>query len=274
MGRNLFIGPPGGLWEIDRAAKSFDRAADLGVSEFQSIGGRVTVMRRPNAVRRVKLSWDALEPAKAKILDRLARRTDGNGPLALIDPTTANMLDARAATGKGDRGAAGLGQWFVSGVGGSLIETSPGVFSVKADDAVNATVGWNAPRWYGFPVAPGMRVSFRAPSAIAALAARSVQLDFKDVAGVLISSVNAAAAYVAGTVPAGAAFVTPTARPGVAGTYSLGGACLSYDDGAAAGIPGEGCPPMVITGYTDSPTKPYPYRSVSIDLVEVSSAAV
>ncbi|MDX2814976.1 hypothetical protein ABZ312_05450 [Streptomyces sp. NPDC006207] len=275
MGRNLWIGPPGSLYEIDRAARSFDRSADLGVSEFTSLGGRVTVVRNARANRRTKLSWDTLEPAQARVLDRLARRTDGAGPVALLDPAAANMLDALQAAGRGEPGSTGLGQWLpVVGTGtGSVTEpASPGVFAFTAADTA-AKVAWRHRYWGSHPVAPGTRISFRASTAIAALPTCAVNLDFKNAAGAYLSSVSANGAYVAGTVPAGAAFVTPCAKPGAAGTYALAGACLSYDDGAADGVPGDGCPAMAVTGYSDVPSQPLPYRGVSIDLVEVAGAA-
>jgi hypothetical protein len=60
--------------------------------------------------------------------------------------------------------------------------------------------------------------------------------------------------------------------PGAIGTYSLAGACLTYGGTAENGVPGDGLPPMSVTGYTDTPGRPLPYRSIGLDLVEVSSA--
>ncbi len=31
---------------------------------------------------------------------------------------------------------------------------------------------------------------------------------------------------------------------------------------------------MAVTGYTDSPARPLPYRNISIDLTEVTSASI
>lgn len=271
---NLWIGPPGNLTEIDQAAKSFERAADLGVSEFKALSGRITVSRTAAPVRRIKLSWDLLLPQHARALDRLARRVDGPGPLVLIDPAAGNTLSPAQAAGTGPTGTAGLNQWFKVSANGSVVETAAGVFGFTAADATSI-VAWRCVPWSGnFPAAPGLRVSFRAPTEIAALGTCTVGVDFKRADGSYISGAFASGPFVAGTAPAGTTHLTPTVKPGTAGTYALAGACLTYgDDTAADNVPGDSLPPMSVTGYSDTPGRPLPYRSVGIDLVEVSGAA-
>ncbi|QFQ97813.1 hypothetical protein F9278_18060 [Streptomyces phaeolivaceus] len=276
---NLWIGPPGSMYEIDQAAKSFDRTADLGVSEFKSLGGRVTVTRNLAPVRRVKLSWDLLPPAHARALDRIARRADSSlaPTVFLVDPASGNVLTAGQALGRGVAKATditGLAQWFTTSTGAvTESTTAAGAFTFTAAD-VNSAVAWRCAGTVGnFPVSPGLQVSFRAPTAIAALSTESVGLDFKGPTGTYLSTVSATGPLVTGTAPAGAAFVTPTARPGTAGAYSLAGACLTYGGTAAEGVPGDGLPPMAVTGYSDTPGRPLPFRNFGLDLVEVSSAA-
>ncbi|MFF8959101.1 hypothetical protein [Streptomyces sp. NPDC014894] len=269
----LWIGTPGALYEIDQAAKTFDRTAELGVNEFKSLGGRVTLTRNPSPVRRIKLGWDLLAPRHARLLDRLARRLDGPGPLVLVDPAAGNALDPRQAAGKGDPGATGMNQWFKVSANGTVVEsaTAPGVFSFTAADATSK-LAWRARIWSNFPVAPGMRVSFHAPAAFAALPTVTAQVDFKKADGAYLSTVSVNGPLVTATVPADAALVTPCAAPGIAGTYSLAGACLTYGGHAEQDVPGDGMPPMAVTDYSDTPARPQPYRSISLDLVEVSSA--
>ncbi|MGI5457046.1 hypothetical protein ACQEWB_28575 [Streptomyces sp. CA-249302] len=275
---NLWIGRPGSMTEIDQAAKSFDRSSDLGVSEFKSLGGRVTVTRNQSPVRRLKLAWDLLAPAHARALDRLARRIDGSGPVFVVDPAAGNSLGLNQAAGTGIAGATditGLAQWFRTSTTGTVAEstTAAGTFAFTAADATS-TVAWRCVNTVGnFPAAPGMSVSFRAPTAIAALGTCRVGIDYKKADGTYISSAGADGPVVTGTAPAGAAYATPTARPGTAGTYSLAGACLTYGGAPEDGLAGEGLPPMSVTGYSDTPGRPLPYRNFSIDLVEVSSAA-
>ncbi|MEU9331997.1 hypothetical protein AB0D49_02405 [Streptomyces sp. NPDC048290] len=274
---NLWIGRPGSLVEIDQAAKSFDRTADLGVSEFKSLGGRVTVTRNQAPVRRLKLAWDLLPPGAARALDRVARRIDGPGPVYVIDPTAGNVLAPAQAAGLGVPGATsitGLAQWFLASGTGTVTEstTAPGTFSLTTTDTT-AALAWRCTGTSGnFPVVPGLPISFRAPTAIAARATVSVGLDFKRVDGTYLSSTSATGPVVTGTVPSGAAYATPTAKPGTPGTYALAGACLTYGGTATDGVPGDGLPPMAVTGYTDTPGRPLPYRSISLDLVEVSGA--
>ncbi|MEV7235373.1 hypothetical protein AB0N06_15740 [Streptomyces sp. NPDC051020] len=275
MPSNLWIGPPGALYEIDQAATSFDRSVELGVSEFKSLGGRITVTRTPAPSRRMKLSWDRLPPVDARVLDGLARRVNGGpGPVLVIDPAAGNVLGAAQAAGRGDTGAAGLQQWFKASTTGTVAEVAavPGTFTFTAADATSR-VAWRSVPWGNFPVAPGTRVSFRAPTAFAALGTVGVNIDFKKADGSYLSGPTAGGPYIATTVPAGAVYATPCATPGTAGTYSLAGACFAYDDGAAHTTPGDGLPPLAITSYSDSPGRPLPYRSISVDLVEVSGAA-
>jgi hypothetical protein len=270
---NLWIGPPGRLYEIDQAAKSFERAVDLGVTEFKALSGQITLTRNLTPVRRIKLSWDMLPPEDARVLDRLARRIDGPGPVVLIDPASGNVLGPAQAAGTGPAGSAGLRGWFKVGTTGTVVETATGIFGFTAVDATSL-VAWHCLPWSGnFPAAPGLRVSFRVPTAFAALGTCSVGIDFKRADESYISSVSGPGTFVAGTAPDTAAYVTPTARPSMAGTYSLAGACLTHGgDTAADNVPGDGLPLMSITGYTDTPGRPLPYRNVGIDLVEVAGA--
>jgi len=273
---NLWIGPPGAMVEIDQAARSFDRTADLGISEYKSIGGRATLTRNLSPVRRLKLAWDLLAPAHARALDRIARRVDRPGPVFVVDPAAGNVLAPAQAAGLGVAGATGitgLTQWFKVTTGTVTENTgTPGTYLFTAADTTSL-VAWRCVDTVGnFPATPGLQVSFRAPTAIAAIGTASVGIDFKKADGTYLSTLSATGGLVSGTVPANAAYLTPTAKPGTAGAYSLAGACLTYGGTAENGIPGDGLPPMSVTNYTDSPGRPLPYRTISLDLVEVSSA--
>jgi len=273
---NLWLGPPGAMAEIDQAAKSFDRTADLGTSEFRSLGGRVTLTRNLTPVRRLKLAWDLLAPAHARALDRIARRVDRPGPVFVVDPAAGNVLAPAQAAGLGVAGATGitgLTQWFKVTTGTVTENTgTPGTYLFTAADTTSL-VAWRCVDTVGnFPATPGLQVSFRAPTAIAAIGTAGVGIDFKKADGTYLSTLSATGGLVSGTVPANAAYLTPTAKPGTAGAYSLAGACLTYGGTAENGVPGDGLPPMSVTNYTDAPGRPLPYRTISLDLVEVSSA--
>ncbi|GAA1221461.1 hypothetical protein GCM10009665_09590 [Kitasatospora nipponensis] len=274
MPHNLWIGRPGSLREITQAAKSWDRSADLGVTEFRSLAGRATVVATPKAVRRTKYSWESLDQATATFLDRLARRIDGPGPIALIDPAAVNLLEPGQVSGTARPGSGGQNQWFVlANSTGAIVEstTVPGAFGFQST-AVTSMFGWRHPVWVGVPVMPGMTVSFLLPGGFPAATA-AAQLDFKAADGSYLSSAVATGLLVGAVVPAGAAFVTPVGKAGAVASYSLAGACLTIGgDVPAAGLAGDGCPGMSITGYTDSSASRLPYRNVSLDLLEVGSA--
>ncbi|MGW4648340.1 hypothetical protein [Kitasatospora sp. NPDC004289] len=273
MPHNLWIGRPGALREIDQAAKSWDRSADLGVTEFRALGGRATVVYTPKPVRRLKLSWEGLDRDTATYLDRLARRADGPGPLAVMDPASVNLLEPAQAAGRDRTGSTGRA-WFVSGQPGAVVEstTVKGQFGFQAQAAESA-VAWRSPYWAGgLPVVPGWTVSFRVPTAFPTDTCVA-QLDFKSAAGTYLNSAVVTGRQVTAVVPPDAAFVTAVAKPGAVGTYSLANACYTIGgDWPDEALPGDGCPPMAITGYSDVPTAQLRYRNVSIDLLEVAGA--
>lgn len=281
MARNLWIGKPGLLREITQAAKSWDRSPELNVTEFKSLEGQITTVAPARTARRLKFSWDWLEPADADHLTRLARRVNGPGMLGrnvyaggsvvVLDPASVNLLDPYQAAGQ-SRETAGLDHWFT--VQGA-ITISPFVDDVvlgSCDDPATR-IGWRHPVWPGWPVMPGMRVSWLVPPDWNA-GLCSAQLDWKDVDGGYLGTSFANGATVTGTAPGNAAFVTPVGGPGATGLTGLAGACLTIGEEPVALALGEGCPAMAVTGCTDTPASRLPYRNVGIDLVEVTGAVL
>ncbi|MGI3225612.1 hypothetical protein ACRJ4B_18750 [Streptomyces sp. GTA36] len=219
MARNLWIGKPGLLREIDQAAKSWDRSAELNVTEFKSLEGRVTTIAPPRTVRRLKFSWDWLEPGDAQHLTRLARRVNGPGlqgspapsygPLAVIDPASVNLLGPYQAAAQSSE-PGGTDHWFtVTGSLGVLPYTGD---TVIGDFGETTRVGWRHGLWTGWPVAPGMRVSWQVPPDWNPALA-TAQLDWKRADGTYLSTTATTGAAVTGTAPAEAAFVTPVGGP-------------------------------------------------------------
>ncbi|UXY28842.1 hypothetical protein [Streptomyces sp. HUAS TT20] len=279
MARNLWIGKPGLLLEIDQAAKAWDRTAELNVTEFKSLEGGITTVAPARGARRLKLSWDALPPADAQHLVRLARRINGPGtlgssrtaygPVAVLDPASVNLLDPYQAAAQSSQDS-GADHWFT--VQGTVV-ISPFIGDTVVGDCQDAAtrIGWRHVTWTGWPVMPGMQVSWLLPpdwSPATAIA----QLDWKAVDGSYLGSTSANGTTVTGTAPAGAAFVTPLGAPGATGTIGLAGACLTVGEDPVAFALGDGCPAMSVTAYTDVPASPLPYRSVGVELVEVRGA--
>ncbi|WP_338698652.1 hypothetical protein V2W30_20955 [Streptomyces sp. Q6] len=278
MIRNLWIGKPGLLREIPQAAKSWDRTADLNVTEFKSLEGAVTTVAPPRTPRRLKFSWDLLPPDEAQHLVRLARRVNGPGlqgssspsygPLALLDPASLNLLDPYQAAAQSSSPSGG-DHWFT--IVGTMV-VSPAVGDTVVAQFQDVTrIGWRHGTWPGWPVAPGMRVSWLVPPDWSAATA-TAQLDWKAADGSYLSTSSAAGSTVTGTAPADAAYVTPVGGPGATGLFGLAGACLTIGDTPVAYALGDGCPAMSVTAYSDAPANPLPYRNVSIDLVEVRGA--
>ncbi|MEU8889214.1 hypothetical protein [Streptomyces sp. NPDC048442] len=280
MARNLWIGKPGLLREISQAAKSWDRSTDLNTSEFRSLEGQVTLVAPTRTTRRTKLSFEWLEPADAQHLVRLARRVNGpgmlgqnvyaGGPVVLLDPASVNLLDPLQAAGQ-SRVPSGGDHWFTVSGDITLRPAYGDVFGGDCKD-VTTSIGWTHGNWPGWPVAPGMSVSWLVPPEWDA-AVCSAQVDWKAADGSYLASSSAAGRVVTGTAPAGAAFATPVGRPGALGATALAGACLTVGEDPVAYALGDGCPSMAVTGLTDVPSARLPYRNIQIDLVEVRGAA-
>lgn len=419
MARNLWVGLPGQLREISQAATGFERGAELGVSQFTSLGGQVTTIAPRRAPRRIKLTFDRLGQDDAAHLDRLARRVDGPGPVEVLDPVARNLLDPLQAQGRIAAGSP-YNSWYTSTSGSGKLEVStapgaqPQTYVWKAL-TTSAQLSWHRRPRAGFPVVPGMRVRFTLPTSWRA-GPCATRLHWRDANGTYLTSAADTGHTLVATVPEGAALVTPSGVTGEIGTYGLDGAVLTIDDdhvptapanllpaeqaagrgaltqwsatgvtlstdasgyavaslaastagtltfvnGAQKGhalppgsglvglvlpaavrtraencvltfhdaagaqlaattgwapatvpagathvsatvtfasatgafqsrigpakllhvdpmvteLPGDGCPVMAVTGYTDSPARPLPYRNISIDLVEVTSASL
>ncbi|WP_327354624.1 hypothetical protein [Streptomyces sp. NBC_01304] len=272
MARNLWIGTPGRLREIRQAAKSWDRTAELNVSEFKALEGRITTFAPARTTRRMKLAFDWLEPADAQHLVQLARRIGtGRGPLAVLDPASVNLLDPYQAAGQ-SQAPGGGDHWFTMNGAITLAPSAEGNTVADCQD-VAAAVGWIHGTWAGWPVAPGMKVSWLLPAGWDPAVA-TAQLDWKDASGGYLSTSQAVGTQVTGTAPAGAAFATPVGKPGATGQFGLAGACFTIGETPVANALGDGCPAMSVTAYGDVPATRLPYRNVSIDLVEVRRAAL
>ncbi|MET9094384.1 hypothetical protein ABZX72_20070 [Streptomyces cyaneofuscatus] len=232
MPRNLWIGLPGRLREISQAATAFERGAELGVTQFTSLGGQVTTLAPQRSARRTKFTFDRLSEDDAAHLDRLARRIDGPGPVSVIDPVTRNLLDPLQAEGRSPGAPASL-YWYVSGGTGKFhpntrANEAPGTYWWAPGSAASE-LGWHRRPGAGFPVAPGMELRFTLPTAWRA-GRCTARLHWRDAAGALLSSATADGQTVTATAPAGAAFVTPAGVGGEAGWYPLGGAVLTIGD--------------------------------------------
>ncbi|MFF3767231.1 hypothetical protein ACFYYR_24495 [Streptomyces sp. NPDC001922] len=281
MARNLWIGKPGLLREISQAARSWDRSAELNMTEFRSLEGRVTAIAPARTTRRLKLSWEWLEPADAQHLTRLARRVNGPGMLgrnvyaggavAVLDPASVNLLDPLQAAGQSERSNGG-DHWFT--VSGTMV-ISPFIGDAVLGDCQDeaTAIGWRHGSWAGWPVMPGMQVSWMVPPDWNAGLCQA-QLDWKDIDGQYLSSTATAGPVTTGLAPEGAAYVTPVGRPGATGMTALAGACLTVGEPPVAFALGDGCPAMAVTAFTDTPATRLPYRSISLDLVEVLGAAL
>ncbi|KUF17534.1 hypothetical protein [Streptomyces silvensis] len=238
MPRNLWIGHPGRLREIEQAATSWERGAELGVGQFTSLGGQVTTHAPRRAARKLKLSFDRLPEADAAHLDRLARRVDGPGPIAVLDPVTRNLLDPLQASG---RSGGGSGQWAVAAGSGTLVPSTtdlPNTWKWRPA-AVGDRLAWTLRPWPGFPVAPGATVRFTLPTAWR-VTPGTAELGWLAADGRSLSTTSATGPTVTGTAPPGAAFVVPAGSAGASGgDLMLSGAVLTADDAYAPRAPRE-----------------------------------
>jgi hypothetical protein len=264
--RSLWIGPPGGLREIPDTATDYDRSISLGVQEFASLAGGVTTTRLATPPRRLTLSWSALLPDHARWLDALARRAHGPGPLAVLDPAGDNLLEVSQSLGRTPRRIT-LASW------GTLAERADGTLTVTDTRADSSQLYYLSPYWTGWPVLPGVPVSFT--SDLTRNSGARAVLDFWDGTGTFVGSVGPDAPVVTALPPAGAVFVLPKVwLPTLTTVTPVGGALLRIGDPVDPVEPipvGDGCPAMTVTAYADRPR--LPHRDLSLTLVEVRRAA-
>ncbi|MDJ0465189.1 hypothetical protein [Streptomyces sp. H27-C3] len=237
MTRNLWIGLPGRLREISQAATAFERGAELGVTQFTSLGGQVTTLAPQRTARKTKFTFDRLTEDDAAHLDRLARRIDGPGPIVVIDPVARNLLDPLQAEGRCPGGTAAA-HWYLSNSADGKLQlstapgaapgTAPGTYTWTAN-STTAQLNWHRRPGAGFPVAPGMSVRFTLPKSWRS-GPCATRLHWRDAAGTYLSSAAVASHTLSATVPAGAALVTPSGVAGEVGTYALDGAVLTIND--------------------------------------------
>ncbi|MFE7498215.1 hypothetical protein ACFU6O_03830 [Streptomyces albidoflavus] len=212
-------------------------------------------------------------------LDRLARRVDAPGPVAVLDPLSRNVLTSDqgaglgAAAGKWSRNAAELGLY--GGQFGAYLPNSVSVDSVPAD---GAALYWDHPVWPGFPVAAGVPFTWWVPGLRAAGAAlRALRIDWHDASGAYLSgnsTTNVTRPMVA-TPHSRAVYARPSVRFAATGLWQLGASVLAVGNTSAAlaageAPAGEGCPPYSITSYAHAATPgDGRYRDLSLELTEV-----
>ncbi|WP_369376107.1 hypothetical protein [Streptomyces sp. cg36] len=277
----MWIGRPGALRQITDGARSFDRSPELRVSEFVSLDGGVTTWAPPVRPRRLKVTWDAMQREDFTHLDRLARRIEGPGPVAVLDPLARNVLAADQAAGLGPAG----GKWATgSGVitlyGGSTGPSAPNTVSVDALHTTGlAELVWRHPLFYGVPVAPGQTWTWWTPGLVAAGAPMlSARVAWYDVGRKWISASVAGAlgTPLVAVAPAGAAYAWPHVAFTAKGVWDLGVSVFAPGDIAAALLAGErpvgdGCPAMSITRYSEAAAPgDGAFRNIGLDLVEVT----
>ncbi|BAU83121.1 hypothetical protein SLA_2188 [Streptomyces laurentii] len=274
----MWIGVPGSLREIRDGARSFDRSPDLGITEFRSLSGGVTVWAPRSAPRRLKMQWEAMQTPDVDYLDRLARRTDSRGPVAVLDPLSRNLLAPAQAAGRGK-----LSQWAPDAeikLGLGIVgDDIPVVVEVTAaGDSVDLL--WLHGQFHGYPVAPGKVFTWWAPG-LQWAALSALRLYWYGAAKNLLSTTNhnTPGVPLVATAPAGAAYVRPGVRFSGVGTWTLGASVLAPGDISAellAGEPpaGEGSPAYAVTGYSHTATAgDGRYRDIGLELVEVVSGA-
>ncbi|MEU3060647.1 hypothetical protein [Streptomyces subrutilus] len=217
-------------------------------------------------------------------LDRLARRLDQLGPVAVVDPLAGNLLGGGQAAGLGDPG-----RWEVSRAsgssdiilyGGGYGEYIPNTVSVEALPASNGPdLLWLHPTWKGYPVTAGMVVTWWAPGLIASGAALAqLRIEWYGADGKLISTgtTNAPTVPMVRPVPALAAYARPAVRFSAKGMWVMGESVFALGDVSAPLLAGDrptgdGTPGYSITRYSHAATDgDGAYRDIGLELVEVS----
>ncbi|MGA6171505.1 hypothetical protein ACPEIF_14790 [Streptomyces sp. NPDC012600] len=224
-------------------------------------------------------------PGDVQHLDRLARRLDAPGPVAVVDPLARNMLSAGQAAGLGDPSrwaVSRLSGWedivFYGGGSGEHFPNSVGVEYVP-EDGGGPDLHWQHPTWAGYPVTPGMVLTWWTPGLVVSGAALSqLRMEWYRADGGLISTATTSTPTtpMVRTVPAGAAYARPAVRFSREGVWLLGESVLALGDVSAALVAGdrpigEGCPGFSITRYSHVASEgDGSFRDIGLELVEVN----
>ncbi|MBZ4319539.1 hypothetical protein [Streptomyces huiliensis] len=277
----MWIGRPGAMREITDGATSYDRSPEISTTEFRALSGAVTTWTAPVLPRRLKIQWEALERPDYEVLDRLVRRLDGPGPVAVIDPLTRNLLGGAQSAGTGSLSAWSGNAKEMTLYGGAA-PSDPVTVSVDTLPSNGLSdLNWIGSGWPYVPVTPGMTVTWWVPGLIAAGAgiARLCLFWHDRATGYVSGQVGPPERPLVGAVPTRGAFVRPAVRFNKTGVWEMGFSALTVGDTSAALLAGdrpygEGTPPYSVTGYSHAATAgDGRYRDVSLDLVEVTSAA-
>lgn len=262
---SLWIGPPGRMREIRDAATDLDRSISLGIEEFAALSGGITATRLAAPPRRLSLSWSAMNPTEVQWVEALARNVFGPGPLAVIDPSSRNLLQGGQSQGYGPLSA------YVDSSWGTLTEQADRVLTMTDPrDGDQLIYLHSHTRWPGWPVTPGLPVHVAT-----ALPESACQLTFYTANESFLGTVGPSSPLTA-MPPAGAAFADlRLVFKAWSGTKPISPLLLRMGDPIRpgdVGVLGDGYPAMTVTGYTDK-ARP-PHRDLTLSLVEVRSAGL
>ncbi|MEU7584435.1 hypothetical protein AB0B50_43425 [Streptomyces sp. NPDC041068] len=215
-------------------------------------------------------------------LDRLARRVDGTGLVAVLDPLTRNLLAADQGAGLGDPG-----KWQTTGseiilYGGAFGEWIMNTVSVETIPTAGHTdLYWRHPYWLaGFPAAPGQKYTWWPRGLVEAGAAmQPARMEWLDKTGTRITTsvADVAGAPLVATAPANAVWARPHVAFTAKGMWELGTSVLALGDISASLTAGErptgeGTPAYSVTKYTHAASDgDGAYRDIGLELVEVTA---
>lgn len=282
MGGNLWIGRPGAMLEIAQRGE-LDRSPSMTVVEHRSLEGQITTWSPRYTPRRIKLSWKWMREADAQHLYRLASgmvatSTDVLSTVAVVAPGCGNMLhpshgqDSWAYPRDANEI---MSSWEVVGGGSRSWYAHSGVANV----VIGSTLWWrntqNSTR--AWPTTPGMPMTFAVgayPGGTAALPAWTAGFQWLNDSRVVLSTQYATGRNIpiTGVAPATAAWVRPFLSFNEAGSGAIGLSCLVPGFTADLTATGDGSPEYSVVAFTEAVTQ-LPYRDVTIELVEVASAA-
>jgi hypothetical protein len=288
-----YLGPAGALVALPAPDRDIPRPLGRSQVEQVALGGARTVDRLGSAKRRHTLTWRALTPDEASVVERLWHLP---GALILDDPSRRNRLTANQATGTDtDRDAAGFlarGQGSISS-STAQARSAPRSAAWASGSAVGSTgrglvlvTSITVPDGTWHPVRPGGVYTFTLWARCTVAITMRAALEWYDAATTpaLVGSpaTGTAAAVptgafnlysVTGTAPAGAAYGIPT----LLNTVTTGSATTVYADdlqveeaaAATAWVVGSGVPRVATAGELPETSPMVGWESVELGLIEL-----
>jgi hypothetical protein len=277
---DVYFGRPGALVKLPYPRGGIERSYQRTSYDFETATGQHIVSQVALGARQYGVSWNALHMDNYRLIEQYYTGMMGQGPWAIIDPATANLLMPNQASATSLFNDTRL----FSATAGTLISNSNlthihrtgaprslrWLFST-APGATSPTLSVSTPyrSWYGFPAIPGQSYTMsswlKPDGVVDTNVTMALKISWLDSTGTQITQITSGDITATGwqqyscggVAPAGTAYLRPTwvltgSTMLVNGSVYLDELMVEQDSVINAWAPGTGIRPVEILGLNDS----------------------